>query len=568
MNHYDVASHMLLESFIRKNHRILFFCFWLLINLSQAFGTELFDDEAYYWIYSRYLAWGYFDHPPMIAWLIKLGYSIFANELGVRLLVVLLNTATIYLISRLIEKKDDLFFYAIASSIAVAQIGGIIAVPDTPLLFFVALFFTVYKRFIDSMSIGNTISLAFCMALMLYSKYHGVLVILFTLISNPSLLKKYQAWLAVGVSVILFAPHLIWQFNNGFPSVQFHLFERNAASYQLSFTLEYIAGQIALAGPLLGFLFLWGAFRYQPNSVTERALKFSLIGIYGIFLLSSLKGRVEANWTIPGFVGLIVLSHQYFIDRPTSRIWIFRTAIITLVIMFAARVFMLVDLPPSELISKDEFHQNKKTAKLIKEKSQGLPLVVVNSYQRASKYAFYGQQMAFSLNSPLYRRNNFNYWPIEDSLIGKQVYVIGPVRELRGEPILSNYYRDQNGRIVDKYFSFSKVRFNEVSDPWLSNNKILLSTTINIPSHYTSYFQQFPYDTCSIQLAVYNEDGDFVQYISSGIRVKSLKKSTESINLGFDHSLSPGIYTAKLAISTCLPGIPSLNSTGFGVNLK
>jgi hypothetical protein len=22
------------------------------------------DDEAYYWVYSKFLDWGYFDHPP------------------------------------------------------------------------------------------------------------------------------------------------------------------------------------------------------------------------------------------------------------------------------------------------------------------------------------------------------------------------------------------------------------------------------------------------------------------------------------------------------------------------
>ncbi len=51
----------------------------------QSGLTELQDDEAYYWVYSHFLDWGYFDHPPMTALLIKMGYAIFHNELGVRL---------------------------------------------------------------------------------------------------------------------------------------------------------------------------------------------------------------------------------------------------------------------------------------------------------------------------------------------------------------------------------------------------------------------------------------------------------------------------------------------------
>src|SRR6185436_8944811 len=177
-------------NFIKKNHILLFFAAWLLINLIQAGATELFDDEAYYWIYSQYPAWGYFDHPPMIAWLIKAGYAIFPNELGVRFFIVLLNTATLILIRELITKKNDLLFYAIAASIAVAQIGGIIAVPDIPLLFFVALFFWLYRRFAEKTTLFNSFLLGISIALMLYSKYHGILIVFFTLLSNPKLFTR------------------------------------------------------------------------------------------------------------------------------------------------------------------------------------------------------------------------------------------------------------------------------------------------------------------------------------------------------------------------------------------
>jgi 4-amino-4-deoxy-L-arabinose transferase-like glycosyltransferase len=31
---------------------------------------DIFPDEAYYWDWHRFLSFGYFDHPPMIAWLV------------------------------------------------------------------------------------------------------------------------------------------------------------------------------------------------------------------------------------------------------------------------------------------------------------------------------------------------------------------------------------------------------------------------------------------------------------------------------------------------------------------
>src|SRR5258705_10065831 len=37
-----------------------------------AFWLELANDESYYLLYSRFLQWNYFDHPPMVALMIRL----------------------------------------------------------------------------------------------------------------------------------------------------------------------------------------------------------------------------------------------------------------------------------------------------------------------------------------------------------------------------------------------------------------------------------------------------------------------------------------------------------------
>ena len=76
----------------------LFLVLWGILNLVQARFTQLNNDEAYYWMYSKYLAWGYFDHPPMIALMIKIGYLLFHNELGVRLIIVLSQLAALSVI--------------------------------------------------------------------------------------------------------------------------------------------------------------------------------------------------------------------------------------------------------------------------------------------------------------------------------------------------------------------------------------------------------------------------------------------------------------------------------------
>src|SRR6266540_3908775 len=129
-----------MKSFLQKHHRLAFYSSWIVLGLIQSRFTELMDDEAYYWVYSKFLDWGYFDHPPMIAILIKMGYAIFQNELGVRMFFLLLNVLTLLIIEKLIDKKNPslpdrqaFLFYTIALSMAVLQLSGFAAVPDTPL---------------------------------------------------------------------------------------------------------------------------------------------------------------------------------------------------------------------------------------------------------------------------------------------------------------------------------------------------------------------------------------------------------------------------------------------------
>src|SRR5688572_18526729 len=134
---------------ILQHHKKIFYGAWLLLNLVQSAATGLIDDEAYYWVYSQFPAWGYFDHPPMVAILIKAGHSIFANELGVRLFFAIMSTIAVWMIEKLLPEKDDLLFYTVMLSMGVLQIGGIIAIPDTPLIFFTVLYFYQYKKFIE-----------------------------------------------------------------------------------------------------------------------------------------------------------------------------------------------------------------------------------------------------------------------------------------------------------------------------------------------------------------------------------------------------------------------------------
>jgi len=391
---------------MNKLTKPIFFLGWFLINLLQAFGTELLDDEAYYWIYSKFLDWGYYDHPPAVALLIKWGYALQQGELGVRLFMVLMSTATMIMIERLLDKKDDKLFYAISLSVLFLQFGGLIAVPDVPLMFFIALYFLVLKSFLNNPNNGNSILLGIVIALMLYSKYHGILIVFFTLVARPQLVMRFHTWTAAGIAAILFFPHLMWQYLHGMPSISYHLFERNAIGYSPSFTLEFIAGQMLLAGPFIGWLILFAAFRKKALDPFTKILSWSTMGIFTLFLIATFKGRAEGNWTVPAYVGLIILAHQGLIEYPNWSKWIYKLFLPTLFIGWLLRVYMFVDIKPLPFLKKDEFHKNQEWANTIKEKANGAEVIFLDSYQRASKYWFYSGDTTFSINTIHYRRSN------------------------------------------------------------------------------------------------------------------------------------------------------------------
>lgn len=561
-----------MRKIINQHHRILFFLSWFIINIIQATFTGLMDDEAYYWVYAQYPAWGYFDHPPMIAMLIKMGSSLFSGELGVRFFIVLLNTLTLVLIYQLLQKKDDKLFYAICGSLMLAQIGGILAVPDLPLLFFTALYFLLYKRFIEKMNLINSILFALGIALMLYSKYHGVLLILFTLVSNPKLFTRIHTYLVALVSIILFTPHILWQINHDLPSVQYHLFERNASSYDVGFTIEYLLGQIALAGPVVGWLLLWSSFKQQHSSQFEKTLKYSLVGVYAFFFISTLKGRVEANWTVPAFVALIILSHQYLAVHQKARAWLYKLLPITIVLVLVTRLFMAIDIQRVSWISKDEFHGNEEWVYEVNQRAAGLPVVFMNSYQLPSKYWFYSGHRAFGLNTPYYRRNNYNFWPLEDSLIGKPAFIIG-----RKDPVVLNQgfrnsvLKESGATRVNKYFSFSKVQFINVKLLNSSSSGDLLeSNTIQgpqvgfeskTPAHYLQWFQQPTYMNAAILLAAI-EPNVGVIYYQTGLMVKDIRSERQQFQFRMPGGI-PANRILKLCIESCVEGQPSLNSTAI-----
>jgi len=501
-------------------------------------------------MFSKYLDWGYFDHPPLIALLIKAGYAIFPNELGVRLFPVLLNVLTLFIIDELTDKKNPLLFYCIALSMAVIQVSGFMAVPDIPLIFSTALFFLCYRNFIRKNSLTTLFFLGFSMAFLLYSKYHGLLIIFFTFLSNPKLALKYRAYLALLIALLLFLPHLIWQYNHNWMSIKYHLFESNVKPYRFSFTVEYLAGQLLLPGPLAGFILLPAALLYKPVNLTERALKFTMAGIYLFFLLSTFRGRVEGNWTSPELIPVFILSHQFLFSRKKWLLVFSKTVPITILLVLVVRITMVQDIFPVKKIKK-MYHSWNKWPLEMKKITNGLPVVFSNSYQQASKYRFYTGQLTFSLNSYQRRRSNYNFWPLEDSILGKPVYYLSTDKNEQF-PFTDSLEEGIN-RIKYAYdpifLSFTKIQIR-TSAPSYRLHKGDSSLTLNCyfitPPNYSRYILNHRIEMDTIKIGIFNKQ-HWIRDIITPISILDLAELKEKI-IRIKPNLPPGEYYMRFAI--------------------
>jgi hypothetical protein len=376
-----------------------------IINLIMALVSPLHDDEAYYWFYSLDLDWGYFDHPPMIALFIKMGTLLFGKTLiGVRIIGVLASALLYWFIHHIQLKFNPeqkpgytLLFYL---SVPILGVYGFISTPDVPMLLFGAIWLNLMLS--KEQSWQHVFTQAIVAAALVYSKYHGGIFILLTL---PLLFKKngFLKAVVVGTTAIaFFIPHIIWQYNNDFPSFTYHLVDRYGG-FNLNFFLNYLISPFVV----MGVLFLVVDFRKYKYFL------FALLLLFIVFIFPALKGRVEAHWLAIGSLLLIPAFSE--LSKRQFRI-------------LAAHALLLVIARIAFPFTSHEIRGFKKTepwALSIEDSAKGLPVVFINSYKKAAKYMFYTNGKAISENNTYGRKNQFNL--IENSNFdGDPVFLVSP----------------------------------------------------------------------------------------------------------------------------------------------
>ncbi len=285
------------------------------LRLVGAAWTPITFDEAYYWIWSKNLAGGYYDHPPGVALVIRLGTEIAGDtELGVRLISILLalpmsfalyRTASILFGDRRVAANATILL----NLTLMAAVGTLIVTPDSPLLVASSFVLFFLAKVLESgrgtwwLAVGGAVGAA------LLSKYTALFfgpAILIWLISVPKLRRWLVSpcpYLGALVALLIFTPVILWNAEHQWVSFIKQIGRAEIDNFRPSFIAELIPTQIAFATPpvfVLGAMGLYALARREEGMFAARALinaMFWPITLY--FLWHSLHARVEANWFAP-----------------------------------------------------------------------------------------------------------------------------------------------------------------------------------------------------------------------------------------------------------------------------
>jgi len=465
---------------------------WTILNALQAYTLELHADEAYYWVYSRFLDWGYYDHPPMVAIFIRLGYTLFHNEFGLRLLTVITSTLSVWILWLIIKQYNanwKLFILVIASTF-IFHIYGFSTTPDAPLLFFTVLFYFFYKKYIDQDKWSLAVILAFVVAGLLYSKYHGILVIGLTVASNIKLLKRPSFWFIACLAAILYIPHILWQINHGFPSINYHLSERSSdEGFDISTVLGYIPGQVLMAGPFIGWFILYFAFTTRIKDTFIRCLLVNAIGTLAFFFLSTFKGNVQSHWTLVAYAPVVLLVLIHFKQRGTQPAWFTKLAIANIALILVIRIGLILGIPALQhLPHLESYFSTRKWVDQVKQRAGNSPVVIPDGFQEPSWYSFYTNSLnGFAYDSRYYRRTQYDIWPLEDSLQHKRVYCVS-IYKLKKDSVESfNTSRGPRfGFWIDDFRSYQKILITTTSKTLAASPGQKLTFDLKINNPYSS----------------------------------------------------------------------------------
>lgn len=395
-----------------------------LVRAALLGAFDLMPQSAYYSTYAEYLSLSYYDHPPMVGWLLfpwltVLGKSTIAVRLATFTTTLATQLAFYGLAGELFGRSspggsdDRNRALAVFSTTSMATLLSFIAVPDVPLLLSWTLTLWLFWRILFRERPGLWPLAGLTMGLALLSKYNAVYLqgglVLFLLASpgHRRHLKTAGPWLALVLAHVVALPVYIWNARHGWASFSYQSVGRAAevTGIDLDDALGFLGSQAGVLLPIPLFAFLWIAGRDTWRAIRS-PLRMDRVSPERLFLLSfsvpvfatcvalSTVTWVKSNWPMPAYVAATLLVVPSLGRRWTS--WHLATAALLHGLLIVQLLWY-----PFPVQSNDTWYGWKDLARQVEERLDEYPEAFVFSadhYKTTAELRFYSTAEIYGMN--------------------------------------------------------------------------------------------------------------------------------------------------------------------------
>ena len=302
------------------------------IRLFVAANLHLTEDEAYYRLWSMAPAFGYYDHPPMIAWWVWLGRHVAGDTpLGVRLMPILacgVSSLLVFDVARLIGAADADARRAGVwyNAMLLVAAGGFLAVPDAPAALFWLLTLWCALRAARGDAPAWWIAAGLAAGLAALSKYSalflapGVLLWLAWRAPTRRLLRRPEPWLAAAIAGAVFALNIEWNAEHHWLTFTKQFGRIAPRRFAPTHMATFLAAQILLINPLIA-MFLARALTTQRMRTVLTPLVATSAPFIAYLLIHSLHDSVQAHWPAPIYPALAICAALAAEDATRRGLW-------------------------------------------------------------------------------------------------------------------------------------------------------------------------------------------------------------------------------------------------------
>ncbi|WP_237154040.1 glycosyltransferase family 39 protein [Oryzibacter oryziterrae] len=386
-----------------------------LVHAVAGHYAEIVPDEAYYWLWSRAPAFGYYDHPPMIAWWIAASTWVLGDgALAIRALPILAGTAVSLLLvvtaAELSGQSPSLRQATPAGRRAALWLqatplvgaGAILATPDAPSVLFWTCTVWALARLRRTQRPQLWLLVGLFAGLGCVSKYTnlflGVGIVLWLLSTPTGRRWLFTPWPYLGglAALAAFSPVIVYDGLHHWASFSKQFGRIPAGSPTPRYLLEFLGAQFGLLNPLVAILAgtaVVGAWRgWNSADSSLRFLVLLTAPLVAYMALHALHDRVQGNWLAPVFPPLVLLAALV-----SSRLVPDRTQTWVLPVGFAASALGLLvlaaadDLPGSRILPTDRIAGWSAMADDVEaaRKAAGLQWVATTTYWMTGELSYH-----------------------------------------------------------------------------------------------------------------------------------------------------------------------------------